>query len=43
VSTFAWLNRWEGELVERVVPAGPPPAALPLVSRLADGSSCGSR
>ncbi len=31
-------DRWEAGLVERVVPAGPPPAALLLVSRLADGS-----
>jgi undecaprenyl-diphosphatase len=37
-TAFARLNRWEAGLVERLVPAGPPPAALLLVSRLADGS-----
>jgi undecaprenyl-diphosphatase len=35
---FARLNRWEGDLVERAIPAGPPPRPLLVVSRLADGS-----
>ncbi len=36
--TFVRPSRWEARLVERLVPAGPPHAALVLVSRLADGS-----
>lgn len=38
MKSFARLDRREAELVERVVPAGPPPAALLRVSTLADGS-----
>ncbi len=35
---FARLDRWEADLVERVLPAGPAPAPLVPVSALADGS-----
>jgi len=35
---FARLNRWEADLVERALPARPPPRPLLVVSRLADGS-----
>jgi len=35
---FATVNARESALVERLVPAGPPPTALLLVSRLANGS-----
>jgi undecaprenyl-diphosphatase len=35
---FARLNRWEADLVERALPAGPPPRPLVVVSTLADGS-----
>ena len=35
---FARLNGWEADLVERTLPAAPPPQPLVVVSRLADGS-----
>ncbi len=34
---FTRLNRWEAELVERALPAGPAPAPLVRVSALANG------
>ena len=37
-STFAGLNRWESGLVERHLPAGPPPAPLLAVNVAANGS-----
>ena len=37
-STFAGLNRWESGLVERHVPAGPPPTPLLAVNVAANGS-----
>jgi undecaprenyl-diphosphatase len=38
VPILAGLDRWEADLVERAVPAGPAPAALVRVSRAANGS-----
>jgi membrane-associated phospholipid phosphatase len=35
---MARLNAWEADLVERTVPAGPPPRPLVVVSTLATGS-----
>jgi len=35
---FARLNRWEADRVERVIPDGPPPAALIAFSTAANGS-----
>ena len=37
-STFTELNRWESELVERHLPAGPPPKPLLAVNAAANGS-----
>ena len=37
-STFARLNRWESGLVERHLPAGPPPKQLLAVNVAANGS-----
>jgi undecaprenyl-diphosphatase len=37
-STFAGLNRWESGLVERHLPAGPPPKPLLTVNVAANGS-----
>ncbi len=37
-STFARLNRWESGLVERHLPAGPPPKPLLAVNVAANGS-----
>ena len=37
-STFARLNRWESRLVERHLPAGPPPKQLLAVNVAANGS-----
>jgi len=37
-SIFADLNKWESELVERHLPAGPPPAPLLAVNVAANGS-----